>query len=189
MHPFIPSLALMKSTYIALLRGINVSGKNIIRMEDLRRHYAVGGFEGVETYIQSGNVIFRHEALQEDELQGKVEQMQSQALGYHVETFIREPKALGRILEMSPFPAPAGKEEQVYVAFMKENPDAGLATLLESLSDDLDTYRVIGREVYIHSWKNKPGKSKFTPGMLEKKLKQPLTTRNWATVSKLAGWE
>jgi uncharacterized protein (DUF1697 family) len=176
------------NAYITLLRGINVSGQKIIKMEDLRRYYTEAGYLDVKTYIQSGNVFFRSPETDPALLLAAVESMQATALGYHVPTVLRTPGQLRTALESTPFPAPMGKHEQVYIGFMMQEPNPVDIAALEACSDELDTYKVIGREVYIHSWKDKPGKSKMTPGLLEKKLKRPLTTRNWATTFTLAGW-
>ncbi|GAA3402908.1 DUF1697 domain-containing protein [Paenibacillus hodogayensis] len=173
------------TTYIALLRGINVSGQKLIKMERLREIFETMGVGKVRTYIQSGNVVF--EAGQQSEpVRVMIESALKEALGYRVETVVRTHAELEDVIARNPFGQEDDAEEaKVYVSFLAEAPSAAAVDVLSGFRSEVDEYRVSGREVYIRC-RGQYGKSLFSNNFLEKKLRVTATTRNWQTVGKLA---
>ncbi|MBV7532058.1 DUF1697 domain-containing protein [Chitinophaga sp. sic0106] len=172
-------------TYIALLRGINVSGHKIIKMEVLRAIFESMGFENVRTYIQSGNVIFLSKKTREQTLLKKITGTLEARLGYPVAILLRTPAELQAIVESHPYgPITPDDPRKLYVAFVQDLSDAALHPGFLSLQTPGEDYTISGREIYISIDKNHP-KPLFSNVLAEKKLKTISTTRNWATVNKL----
>ena len=171
--------------YVALLRGINVSGQKLIKMTELKRMFADMGFGGVQTYIQSGNVIF--ESAEEPEpLRRRIEGGIQATFGFSVPVVVRTADELDRIIGDCPYPAAALPEgESLYVALLAEAPSqAGIDRLL-AYNSEIDEFRLVGREIYI-IYRQSAARSKLTNVLFEQKLGVSATSRNWQTVSKLA---
>ncbi|MEK8129108.1 DUF1697 domain-containing protein [Paenibacillus filicis] len=173
--------------YIALLRGINVSGQKLIKMTELKRMFEELGFSRVQTYIQSGNVLFESAEPQQGEepLSKRIERGIEEVFGYQVPVVIRTLDELVHILANCPFPADTlAPGESLYAALLAESPSPeGIERLLACRSD-IDDYHLAGDEVYILC-RQGLGKSLFSNNFLEKKLKVAATTRNWQTMNKL----
>lgn len=170
--------------YIAMLRGINVSGQKIIKMTDLKAMFEALKFKNVTTYIQSGNVLFETRETEEATLNKKIELHLSKTLGYDVPVFLRTTDEIAAVIEAQPFkPAQIPVTNQPYVTFLHETPGKDAIKLLESFNGDTDLFKVTNREVYAVQYKDK-GKPLFTNMFIEKKLKMPATGRNWLTVNK-----
>ncbi len=173
--------------YIALLRGINVSGVKIIKMEDLRAMFTNMGYSAVQTYIQSGNVVFEAASSPIAQLTNSITKGLETALGYHVPIVVVKATTMQAIAKADAFtntmntPITAKK----YVAFLEKKPAKELEAILATLTNPADTYLLQGDVIYIAIDESK-GKSLFTNMLLEKKLKLYATTRNWNTVCKLA---
>ncbi len=169
--------------HIALLRGINVSGKRLVKMEDLREHFKMPGFKNVVTYIQSGNVVFDAADQDEATLRKKIEKRLLQKTGFEITTILRTIDEVKTAVEQNPF-APGGDDaRKVYITFLEALPPAELARTLEGFSGDNEIARVVNREVYLATAGY--ADTRFSNTFVEKKLKLAGTTRNWATVNKL----
>lgn len=172
------------TTYVAMLRGINVSGRNKLAMQDLRSLVGSVGAKDVRTYIQSGNAIFtsrRSPASVVEALESALEL----ALGSPVPVLVRTKEELDAVIDTNPF-VHAGRDTGVlHVTFMGAvaDPVAVASTVTERAG--ADEHRVIGREVYLRC-PNGYGETKLTNAFFEKKLGSPATTRNWKTVTTLA---
>lgn len=172
--------------YIALLRGINVSGQKLIKMEDLRAIFANMGYKNVQTYIQSGNVVFEAPKQDLKKLTSRVEKGIDAALGYHVPTVIRTSDNIKEIVATDTFKKlKANEGTKTYVAFLSDAPTKEQVEYLISLNSVVDTFHVMGSEIYLII-DERHGKSIFTNVFIEKKLKMHATTRNWNTVRKLS---
>lgn len=171
--------------YIALLRGINVGGHRIIKMEHLKDVFYSMEFKNAQTYIQSGNIIFETKRTDVTVLQQKIEQQLYDVYGFEVTTFIRTVKEIEQVIENNPFKASEiPTTNQPYVTFLHTPPTAAQTELLLSYNNEVDIFRVAGSEVYSVTYKDK-GTSVFSANFIEKKLKKPATARNWLTVQKL----
>lgn len=164
--------------YIAFLRAINV-GSHTVKMADLKKIFERIGFENVETFIASGNVIFDARKTAASTLEKKIEKALEAALGYEVKTFIRTVDELSKV-DCSPF----NEEGTVYVGFLQEQPSAAAKKNVQAVKTEVDSFLIKGREVY---WLAKAGlgKSLFSGAKLEKLLGMPTTLRNTNTVERL----
>ncbi|HEY3367555.1 MAG TPA: DUF1697 domain-containing protein [Symbiobacteriaceae bacterium] len=171
--------------YIALLRGINVGGHKVIKMIELKRIFEAMGFGRVQTYIQSGNVLFESEAESEP-LRRRIEHEITAGFGFSVTVVLRTAVELERITASCPFLAdelPAG--ESLYVSLLAEAPcQEGIDRLL-ACNCEIDEFRIVGREIYL-LYRQSVVKSKLTNNLLERALGVPATTRNWRTMNTLA---
>jgi len=167
--------------YVAFLRAINVGGNAIIKMADLKQMFESVGLENVQTYIQSGNVIFASEEdsdVLEKQLEGRLEK----AAPYPIKLFVRTMQDVQSIARNVPFTAKEG--EAVYVAFLNQKLGKQEKQTLLSLKSEADDFAVKGREVYILRLDRE--KSVFSNNFLEKQLKVSATTRNLTTIRKIA---
>ncbi|MNN10132.1 hypothetical protein D3C81_1230470 [compost metagenome] len=174
--------------YVALLRGINVGGKNKIKMAELRVAMEHLGLSKVQTYIQSGNILFESD---EDEvtLRLKIEQMIQAEFGLTIPTMIRTSEELQKIVDSCPFSdqqiaeAEASSEvESLYVTMLLDVPDAERVEKLKTLDFKGDQFEVQGRNVYLLFYQSIRN-SKLAVQV--EKLGVPATTRNWKTMNKL----
>ena len=168
--------------YIALLRGINVGGYRLIKMEHLKDVFYAMQFKSVQTYIQSGNIIFETKATDAIVLQQKIEQQLYDVYGFEVITFIRTIKEIELAIKNNPFkPSEIPATNQPYVTFLHAPPTAAQTELLLSYNSEVDIFRIAGSEVYSVTYKDKDkdkGKSVFSANFIENKLKKPATARN-----------
>lgn len=166
--------------YVAFLRAINVGGNAIIRMADLKKMFEVAGLENVQTYIQSGNVIFESEEGT-DSLAKQIERQLEKAAKYKIEVFVRTMREVKSIMKKSPFRAKDG--EIVYVTFLNTKPGQQSQQALLNHKSDADDFAFKGREVY--TLRRDREKSVFSNNLLEKILKMPATSRNLTTITKI----
>lgn len=172
-------------TYIAFLRAINVSGKRKIKMADLKSVLVGFGFKEVQTYIQSGNVVFKSDILSITTLEQKVYDVIKKHFGFDVPVVIKKPQELVSILDASPFKDPKDLEaKQVYYAFLKQQPDNTLKEALDSDAYPNEKFLISENCVYLNYLKG-AGKAKLTNNVIENKLKVTATTRNHRTLLKL----
>lgn len=166
--------------YVAFLRAVNVGGNAIIKMADLKRMFESAGLENVQTYIQSGNVIFESEE-NIDILEKRIESQLEGAAGYKIHFFVRTLRELQSIVSKSPFRAKAS--EMAYVAFLNQTPDRKSQQALLALKNEADDFAIKGREVY--HLRHDREKSVLAKTSIEKILKLPATTRNMTTLQKM----
>ena len=171
------------TTYVAMLRGINVSGRNKLSMEDLRAIVAAAGAKDVRTYIQSGNAVFtsrRSPATLVEAVENDLEI----ALGSKVAVLVRTKEELEAVIGANPFVARGVDPKVLHVTFMGGIPDGKAVESVKGKRADADEFQVVGRQVYLFC-PNGYGTTKLTNTFLEKKFGSPATTRNWTTVTKL----
>ncbi len=172
------------SIYIALLRGINVSGHRLIKMADLRALCERLGLHRVQTYIQSGNILFESEE-EAGVLGSRLEEGIRETFGFEVPVVLRTAAELGRVIQDCPFPAEGLVEgEYVHVSLLAEAPSQEGIDRLRAVSVAPDEFRLVGREIYI-LFRQSSHKSKLSNALIEQKLRVPATLRNWQTMSKL----
>jgi len=170
-------------TYVALLRGVNLGGHKKINMEPLRTSFARLGFEDVQTYIQSGNVIFKTDAMSAAEVARRVEDKILSDFGFSVPVILRTAAELGKTLQNNPFTQPKGIEPaKLHVFFLSGTPAKAAVRELEGLRIGTARLRCCGREVYLHT-PDGFGRTKLPN--LDKVLSVIATARNWNTVNKL----
>ncbi len=172
--------------WLALLRGINVGGKKVIPMADLRGIFEAAGFGAVSTYIQSGNVLFESSEGRGTELEKKLEAHLAQALGYGVPVVLRTVEAVRELVRSEPFAGrPSGPDVKWYAAFLKREPRETRQLPIYSPKRDLELFRLEGRDAFLLSHRI-GGSFGFPNNFLEEELGVVATTRNWNTVCKMA---
>lgn len=170
--------------YVAFLRGINVSGQKLIKMEDLRAFMEMPGITDVTTYIQSGNVLFTSDELDENILRKRIEAQLEEKLGYKVVAILRMMRELHNVVKNMPFDTIKTEEKnRLYVTFLTDVPAIDAQGIMGVYSNDAEYARIVHKEVYVYS--PNYGKTCFSNTFIEKKLGMQATTRNWATVNKL----
>lgn len=170
------------NTYIILLRGINVSGRNIIKMADLKRFLTEEGFANVVTYIQSGNIV-AESPMGREEAGQKIKQLIMAHFGWDISVFVLTLNQMHEALQNNPFPDTA-EPNRVFVTFLDKVPDVGIAAGLAQTDFGPDAFEIIKGVLYFHL----PGgmaQSKMTNNFFEKKLKVTATGRNLNTMRKM----
>jgi uncharacterized protein (DUF1697 family) len=173
------------SNYIAMLRGINVSGHWIIKMEQLRASFAALGFSNVKTYIQSGNVVFEAAKDSAASLSKRIEQKILSDFGFPVPVFLRTSKEMEEIIKANPLlKTPGIDQTKLHVTFLAGEPPKTAQEQLQAMAAKTEQLRVLGRVVYLYCPEGY-GNSKLANSFIEKKLSVGATTRNWTTVNTL----
>lgn len=168
--------------FAAFLRGINVGGHHIVKMEDLRQMLAALGFENVKTHIQSGNVIFETKEKDAAALAGKIERKLEESLGFEVKTMLRTIAELKDAAENNPFAE--SDDTKIYIIFLSAEPGEKLRREVEALSTEREIFRLRNRELYV-SIGREIKKPLLTNNFTEKRLKVSGTSRNPTTVNKV----
>jgi uncharacterized protein (DUF1697 family) len=174
-----------RTSYVALLRGINVGGKNKLPMADLAAMFSAAGCGGVRTYIQSGNVVFEASAKVAGALPGAVGRAIEAGFGYRVPVILRTADELGAVVRSNPFLAKGGEPEVLHVAFLSAEPGPARVAALDHGRSPPDEMAVLGREVYLRL-PNGAARTKLTNAYFDSTLAATSTVRNWRTVEKLA---
>jgi uncharacterized protein (DUF1697 family) len=170
------------TVYVALLRGINVGGNNIIKMQDLKTLLQISGLENVNTYIQSGNIVFRSEKTAE-EVQIIIEQEIKQKYGYSISVIVRTGSEWEGIMKNCPYPTESlGDGESVHLTLLgKEISTEDIEHVQKSQSDTEECF-INEKEVYLYLRKSILD-SKLSSQL--QKLGFPVTSRNWKTIKKI----
>lgn len=172
-------------TYISMIRGINIGGKRV-KMAELRDLYVSMGFLDVKTYIQSGNVIFKSENNDQEDIVQKIVQKILETFNYSVKVVIRTLDDLNMVVKSSPFKDK--NEKYVHVTFLSDKPSQKIVQTIipENIKGikDSEQYIISAREIYLFLPEGY-GRTKLNNNFFEKKLELSATTRNWKTVNKL----
>jgi uncharacterized protein (DUF1697 family) len=173
------------TTYIALLRGINVGGKNIIAMAALKQMFEALEFANVRTLLQSGNILFDAPARKTNDLESLLEAETKKRLKAEPHYFVRTAKEWSEILAHNPFPREAKTDPgRLHVLALKSSPSAAQAKALREAIRGRETFEMGTRHAYVY-FPDGAGNSKLTPRLLETKLGTRATARNWNTAQKL----
>jgi len=175
--------------YISILRGINVGGKRKILMKDLKEVYQDLGFLNVETYIQSGNVIFESSNLDATKISKQLEKSIFEKYSFEVPVLIRTKEELQKIQTSNPFIKSEEDKEHLintlHLTFLEIVPTIQNTEKTKEIeSIILDKFEIIENNIFIFCEGNYHT-SKLTNNFFEKKLKTKATTRNWKTIEKL----
>ena len=170
--------------HVALLRGINVGGKNMLPMKDLARMFTQAGCRDVVTYIQSGNVVFHAPAPLLKRLPAVISAKIAEDFGHSVPVVLRSHEELETVIRGNPFPEAVQQEKTLYVAFLAAAPSAEAIAKLDPQRSPPDRFVVAGRDMYLHLL-NHAAKTKLTNAWMDSKLSTVSTARNWATILKL----
>lgn len=170
---------------VALLRGINLGGKNALPKATLVELFTEAGGEDVSTFIASGNVLFRASAAATRAIPAKVTAAVRERLGFEVPVLLRSAKELRGLAAVNPFLEAGVDPKLLHVAFLAAKPAAKRAAALDPARIAPDVVAVVGREVFLHT-PSGLGKSKISNAWLDRTLGTISTLRTWSTVAKLA---
>jgi len=172
--------------YIAFLRGINVSGQKLVKMDALKSYFEMPGFSNIVTYIQSGNVLFDTPETDKTPLTDKIEKQLAEKLGFEVKLVLRTLDEIRKVIERNPFADSMNDENRkLYITFLSGTTQESLHNALHPWKNELEELKVVESELYIMT--NGIGNSKLTLTLIERKLGFTATMRNWATVNKVVG--
>lgn len=173
------------NSYVALLRGINVSGQKKIAMPELRKLLETLGFTDVSTYIQSGNIIFSTKESDMEKISKSIEQKILEKYNFHVPTIIRTAAEMTKIVHVNPFLKIKNIEtSKLHVTFLSNYPNKEDLEKIVLLKNSIDEFVLIANHVFVHC-RSGYGNTKLTNTFFEKKLYINATTRNWRTVIEL----
>ena len=170
---------------VLMLRGVNLGSHNRVKMEDLRKLCESLRLRDVETYVQSGNVVFRTDEQDSRKLARRIEDGVQRTFGFRAECIVRTPGELRKVVSGSPFAGRAGLEPgRLLVVFLADEPSREGRAAVEELRPDPEELHLAGREIYIY-FRDGIGRSKLSWVKIEKMLKTPATARNWTSVTKI----
>ncbi len=172
----------MKS-YIAFLRGINVSGQKKIKMADLRETLEENGFSEVQTYIQSGNIVFKSDESNCGILEDAIGKTILSKFGYDVPVLVLTSEVLSKILKENPY-ANEPEKKGLYYVLLKTKPDPDLVAEFSKVEFENEDFSITDACVYLHC-KTGYGKAKLSNNLIERKLKVQATARNLRTMEKM----
>ena len=173
------------TTYISILRGINVSGQKIIKMDALRKMYENLGFQSVKTYIQSGNVIFKSKDSKIDGIVQTISRQIKKDFGFDVPVIVLTIDKLKKIIKNSPFSKDLRKDASfLHVTFLSSKPKSFEREVIETKRSNKEEISFSDDAVYLYC-PDGYGISKLSNSFLETKLKVGATTRNWKTTNEL----
>jgi uncharacterized protein (DUF1697 family) len=174
----------MPETYLALLRAINVGGRNKLPMKDLAAMFVEAGCENVRTYIQSGNVIFAAEPEVAAQVPVAIAAKIASAYGYRMPVVLRSSEQLIDVISHNPFLEAGVSEDALHVMFLADAPSQSLIDRLDPDRSPSGVFTVRNQDIYLHL-PNGVAESKLTNAYFDSKLRTVSTVRNWRTVTKL----
>lgn len=176
-------------TYISILRGINVGGKKSVKMDVLQKIYVDLGFENVQTYIQSGNVVFCSENSSTQDLATKITEKILEKFAFDVPIIVIQLEEFKKIINNNPFSEDVlednlqeKKKDKIHfhITFLSEAPEKALFDNVKEKTYQKDELILLDRSIYLYC-PDGYSNSKLTNGFFETKLKVVATTRNWKT--------
>jgi uncharacterized protein (DUF1697 family) len=172
-------------TYIAMLRGINVSGQKLIKMTDLSNLLSELDLHNIRTYIQSGNIVFEYPKTDQKKLAVLIEQQITQHYKFDVPVIIRHRGELLNLADQNPFLKRNNDIEKLHITFLDHEPYADMIEKARQTISDSDEFEVTGKDVFLFC-PDGYGRTKLNNTFFEKKFNTKSTTRNWKTVLKLS---
>jgi uncharacterized protein (DUF1697 family) len=171
--------------YVALLRGINVTGNTMIKMAELKKSFESLGLKNVTSYVNSGNLAFDSRKVSEKGIVKRLEDVIEKDFGKRVQVMVREQNQIPEIISGNPYDGEFESPQEMHVLFLKDEiPKERIAELRE-VAPKAERFTIKGREIYCHLPMG-VADSLMGRGLVEKKLRIPITARNWRTVQKLA---
>ena len=175
----------MANVHVALLRGINVGGNNMLPMKALAEEFEAAGCEQVQTYIQSGNVVFAANARLATKIGPTMEERIRRRFKLEVPVVVRSADELRTVITANPYAKRRDFEMSTHVMFCGSKLKADLIAKLDPNRSPGDEFGCKEQEIYL--WlPNGAGKSKLMSGYFDRVLETVATARNWRTVLKLA---
>ena len=170
-------------TYIVFLRGINVGGHKKIRMAELRSSLSNAGFQSVQTYIQSGNLLVQSKASK-NKVSAKIHQVILDSFGFDVPVLTLEFSTLQNILKENPYPATEEDNKAMYFVLLFDEPVSALSEALQNETFVNEELTITPACIYLNSQQGY-GNTKFNSNFFERRLKIQTTARNWKTMKRM----
>ena len=173
------------TTYISILRGINVSGQKLIKMDALKKMYENLKLENVRTYVQSGNVIFSSRETDLKKLENKISQQIEKDFEFLVPVIVLTADTLKSVIEHNPFAKGTTKDIAfLHVTFLADQPKEFDKKSIEDKRLEGEEIQFSKNAIYLYC-PNGYGNTKLNNNFLESRLKVKATTRNWKTTNEL----
>jgi uncharacterized protein (DUF1697 family) len=173
--------------FVTMLRGINVGGHNKIKMETLRALFESLGHSGVQTHIQSGNIVFQAKAKDSSALSKRVGDAIEHKFGFRPGVVVRNTAELRSVIARNPFGAQKSIDpSKLLVVFLATDPGHEIREKILTMQTPPEELRIDGSELYIY-FPNGMARPKLSLPKIEKVLNTASTGRNWNTVEKLLG--
>jgi uncharacterized protein (DUF1697 family) len=170
---------------VALLRGINVGGARKVPMAELRVLATRAGLGDVETYIQSGNLVFEAGRVSPKASADRLEKAIARQFGFAVDVVVRTAPQWKRYASGSPFPEAARIRPSLLLLGLSKQPcPRGAAAVLAERATQGERIEIVGDAIWVDFVKS-VGKSKLTPAVFDRAAGSPVTARNWRTVLRL----
>lgn len=171
--------------YVAFLRGINVGGHNLVKMEDLRQLFLSLGFNNVKSYINSGNIIFETSEIDLNAIIKGIHRELNELLDGDVKVFLRDMPQVEEITQLNPFNDIESQTTKLYVTFLSDEPSRKIRLPLNSPDMDVEVIFMTNREAFSLA-RRKNGRFGFPNKFIETRLGVSATTRSWTTVKRIA---
>jgi uncharacterized protein (DUF1697 family) len=172
--------------FVALLRGINVRGNKIVKMDDLKKWFAALGFKSAKTILNSGNVLFESADEDEDELVKRIQGKLKTALGHDVGVQIRSIEEIQKLADRNPFKKiKVTPDTRLYITFLVDKPKSKLKIPYETPEKDCKILEVTNREVCCAITLSPGRGTTELMGFLEKEFGKNITTRSWNTIGRI----
>ena len=173
------------AAYIAMLRGVNVTGHNTIKMEVLRGLCQGLGFRNVETYVQSGNIVFQALLENPEAISKRIGETVLRSFGFDTPVIVRTSKEMRNVIGNNPFLKEKGIDSsKLHVTFLSETAQKGSEKKLETLATNPDRFYPASHEIYLYC-PGGYGRTRLSNNAIEKALSVEATTRNWKTTNAL----
>lgn len=171
------------ATWIALFRGINVGGKNILPMKELKEILQEKGYTQVKTYIQSGNVVFQGPQTNAEHIADHIGDAVLDSHGFQPRVIVLSVEDLEQAAAANPFPEAEEEPKSLHLYFLAESPKCLDLKALNDIKSGTESFAIVGKVFYLHAPKG-IGRSKLA-ARAEKLIGVAGTARNWRTVSKV----
>ena len=172
-------------TYVSILRGINLGGHNTIKMDDLKKILSKCGLTQIETYIQSGNVVYQHKSTDIKKLETLIKDKILKEFNFDVPIITLTIDELKIIAKNNPFSKTNTKDVSFFhLTFLADEPQTENLNKMKDINYEPDEFVIIGKAVYLYC-PNGYGNTKLSNKFFESKLKVTATTRNWKTTNEL----
>jgi uncharacterized protein (DUF1697 family) len=170
---------------ISMLRGVNLAGHRKIQMAELKALYESLGLRNVQTYINSGNVLFTTAGRDVERLRKKIEDAIESRYGFRSHVILRTPAEMRDAIARNPFASrPDVEPGRLAVSFLAGDPSGEAVEKVRAIKTEPEELRILGRELYVY-FPNGMARPKLSMAVVERTLKTPGTSRNWNTVRKL----
>lgn len=169
------------NSYIALFRGINVSGRNRLPMRELVDILRSLGLHSIRTYIQSGNVVFRSDAADTTDLSQRISAAVNESQGFTPHVLLLTLEEFETAMESNPYPEAVSEPKTLHLYFLTSKPQNPDLEALKRIRSPSERFAIKGKVFYLHAPEG-IGRSRLAAGV-EKALGVGATERNWRSVT------